>query len=98
VRSTLWQLGQPATAAWAFLFFDRKKLDFGKAFRVKHGDDTLFDGRIMGLEAHFPEGDKPQICVLAEDRFQDLRMTGRTRTFTDADDASVFRQISAITA
>jgi phage protein D len=77
-----------------FLFFDRKKLDFGKAFQVKHGDDTLFDGRIMGLEAHFPEGDKPQLCVLAEDRFQDLRMTRRTRTFTDADDASVFRQIS----
>jgi len=75
-------------------FSRSEKLDFGKALQVKHGDDTLFDGRIMGLEAHFPEGDKPQICVLAEDRFQDLRMTRRTRTFTDADDASVFRQIS----
>src|SRR5438128_2202319 len=77
-----------------FLFFDRKKLDLGKPLQVKYGDDTFFDGRIMGLEAHFPEGDKPQIGVLAEDRFQDLRMTRRTRTFTDTDDAGVFRQIS----
>src|SRR5258705_8493580 len=43
--------------------------------------DTLFEGRIMALEGQFPEGRQPQLVVLAEDRFQDLRMTRRTRTF-----------------
>src|SRR5215510_14974398 len=64
-----------------FLYFDRSKLDFGKDFQVKLKDGALFEGRIMGLEAVFPEGQPPQISVLAEDRFQDLRMTRRTRWF-----------------
>ena len=77
-----------------FLYFDRRKLDFGKAFKIKFGADSLFDGRIMGLEASFPEGRPPEITVLAEDRFQDLRMTRRTRTFTDVTDAEVMSQIA----
>jgi Bacteriophage probable baseplate hub protein len=77
-----------------FLYFDRRKLDFGKAFKIKLGAESLFDGRIMGLEASFPEGRPPQITVLAEDRFQDLRMTRRTRTFTDVTDTEVMSQIA----
>jgi len=77
-----------------FLYFDRKLLDFGKAFAVKLGSDTVFDGRVMGIEAHFPEGGSPELTVLAEDRFQDLRMTRRTRTFADLSDADVARQIA----
>lgn len=77
-----------------FLYFDRRKLDFGKAFKIKFGADSLFDGRVMGLEASFPEGRPPEITVLAEDRFQDLRMTRRTRTFTDVTDAGVMSQIA----
>jgi phage protein D len=77
-----------------FLYFDRAKLEFGKGFKVKFGDDTLFDGRIMGLEAAFPEGGAAEISVLAEDRFQDLRMTRRTRTFNDVSDADVVQQIA----
>src|SRR5215216_464998 len=50
-------------------------LNFGKAFKVKLGVDTIFDGKIMGLEANFPEGGPPELNVLAEGRFQDLRMT-----------------------
>jgi phage protein D len=78
-----------------FLYFDRTKLDFGKPFQVKFGGDILFDGRIMALEATFPEGGVSEITVLAEDRFQDLRMTRRTRTFTDLSDADIFRRIAA---
>ena len=78
-----------------FLYFDRRKLDFGKAFKIKLGTESLFDGRIMGLEASFPEGRPPEITVLAEDRFQDLRMTRRTRTFTDVTDAEVMSQIAS---
>ena len=78
----------------SFLYFDRRTLDFGKAFKVKLGVDTIFDGKIMGLEANFPEGGPPELNVLAEDRFQDLRMTRRTRTFVDVSDADVINQIA----
>jgi phage protein D len=78
-----------------FLYFDRRTLDFGKTFQVKIKDKNIFDGRIMALEAGFPEGQAPDITVLAEDRFQDLRMTRRTRTFADATDADVFKQIAS---
>src|SRR5436309_5576380 len=77
-----------------FLYFDRRTLEFGKTFKVKLGSDTIFNGRILGLEAHFPEGHSPELTVLAEDRFQDLRMTRRTRTFTDVSDADVARQLA----
>jgi phage protein D len=77
-----------------FLYFDRTVLDFGKAVQVKLGTDVIFDGRILGLEANFPEGEAPEINILAEDRFQDLRMTRRTRTFVDVSDADVIGQIA----
>jgi uncharacterized protein len=79
----------------SFLYFDRNLLDFGKAFRVKLGTDTIFDGRILGLEAHFPEGNAPELCVLAEDRLQDLRMIRRTRSFDDVNDSDIMQQIAA---
>jgi hypothetical protein len=34
-----------------FLYFDRKKLDFGKAIQVKLDADKIFDGRISAIEA-----------------------------------------------
>ena len=77
-----------------FLYFDRSVLDFGKDFEIKLGNDSIFKGKIMGLEGNFPEGQSPEISVLAEDRFQDLRMTRRTRTFSDVSDADVIRQIA----
>jgi phage protein D len=77
-----------------FLYFDRSTLDFGKAFAVKMGSDTIFEGRIFGLEANFPGRGSPQLAVLAEDRFQDLRMTRRSRTFTDLSDADIISQVA----
>jgi len=77
-----------------FLYFDRSVLDFGKDFEIKLGNDSIFKGKIMGLEGNFPEGQSPEISVLAEDRFQDLRMTRRTRTFNDVSDADVIKQIA----
>ncbi|MGI9060116.1 MAG: phage late control D family protein [Ktedonobacteraceae bacterium] len=81
--------------AVGYLYFDRTQLDFGTSLQVQYGADTLFDGRIMGLEGHFPLGEAPSIAVLAEDRFQDLRMTRRTRTFLDTTDADVMNKIVA---
>src|SRR5262245_12400947 len=77
-----------------FLYFDRKRLDFGKALQIKLGSAPIFDGRITGIEACFPEGGAPELVVLAEDRLQDLRMTRRSVTFTDVTDADVFRRIA----
>jgi phage protein D len=77
-----------------YLYFDRAKLEFGAAFKVIWTGETIFEGRIMALEAAFPETAPPEISVLAEDRFQDLRMTRRTRSFSDVSDTNVFRQIA----
>src|SRR5258706_2645112 len=77
-----------------FLYLDRSLLDFGKTMQVKLGPDVLFNGRIMGLEGQFPQGSPPALTLLVEDRFQDLRMTRRTRTFSDVSDADVINQIA----
>jgi uncharacterized protein len=77
-----------------FLYFDRRTLDFGKQLQVDVGRRTLFDGRITGLEAGFPESAPPVLTVLAEDRLQDLRLTRRTRTFVDMTDAAIFSQLA----
>ena len=78
-----------------FLYFDRRTLDFGKQFVIKLGSGaTLFDGKIMALEANFPEGQASELNVLAEDRMQDLRMTRRTRTFENVSDSDVMNQIA----
>jgi phage protein D len=77
-----------------FLYFDRKKLDFGKALRLQLDSDVLFDGRISAIEAEFGEGASPEISVLLEDRLQDLRMTRRTRTFDNISDGDVIKRIA----
>jgi phage protein D len=77
-----------------WVYFDRQVLDFGKPLKVLHGDNLLFEGRIMALEGLFPESGPRSITALAEDRFQDLRMTRRTRAFVDVTDADVVRRIA----
>jgi phage protein D len=77
-----------------YVYFDRRTLDFGNTFKVVYENEVMFEGRIMALEALFPETGLRSITVLAEDRFQDLRMTRRTRTFVDVTDDDVFRQIA----
>jgi phage protein D len=86
------------SGAIGYLYFDRKVLDFGKSFQVKFGppgsEGTAFDGRITALEAQYPGGRRPFLTILAEDRFQQLRMTRRTRTFENVSDDSVIQQIA----
>ncbi|HTN54225.1 MAG TPA: hypothetical protein VML50_17580 [Anaeromyxobacter sp.] len=82
-------------AGVGFLYFDRKTLDFGKAIEIRYGSGTLFQGRVTALEADFPEGAPPTLCILAEDRLQDLRMVRRTASYASVSDADVIRQIAA---
>jgi hypothetical protein len=84
----------PKNGEIGFLYFDRKKLDFGKSIQVKLADDLLFEGKVSAMEADFGEGRSPEISVLLEDRFQDLRMTRRTRSFVDQTDAAVIQTIA----
>src|SRR5262252_6922023 len=51
-----------------FQYFKRDILDFGKSFKVKLGDDALFDGRISALAGAFPDGGPPQVTIRAEER------------------------------
>ena len=85
----------PKDNAIGFLYFDRKKLDFGKALRLQLENDLLFDGRVSAIEAEFGEGSSPEISVLLEDRLQDLRMTRRTRSFQDVSDAQAIKRIAS---
>lgn len=84
----------PKGDASDFLFFDRQLLDFGKELKIMLGTTALFVGKITALEARYPEGNSPSLVVLAEDQFQDLRMTRRTRSFADVSDSDVFSQIA----
>lgn len=82
-----------------FLFFDRRILDFGKTFSVEFGpsgqSSPVFAGRITGLEAHYLPARPPEFLILAEDRFQDLRMERRTRSFEDVTDTDVIREVAS---
>ncbi len=82
-----------------YLYFDRRLLDFGKSFTVEIGAGEaaaqIFDGKITALEGRFPQDRPPEIVVLAEDRFQDLRMIRRSRSFEDTSDREVMERIAS---
>ena len=81
-----------------FLYLDRALLDFGAELAVTLGPPgksrRVFKGKVLGMDASFPAARPPEISVLAEDAFQDLRMTRRTRMFEQSSDADVARQIA----
>ncbi|GJH13045.1 hypothetical protein CBA19CS11_29425 [Caballeronia novacaledonica] len=86
-----WGAHQGATG---FTWFDRTTIEFGRDFSVRIGAKTVFDGRVMAIEARFPALAPPTVVVHAEDRLQDLRMTRRTRAFERASDADIVLAIA----
>jgi phage protein D len=70
-----------------FAFESGSILKLGAAITIYSGDEIspteIFRGRITGLEADFPQGGPPELVVLAEDVFQQARMTRRTVTHED---------------
>jgi uncharacterized protein len=80
-----------------YVFNDRATVDFGTRVGVRLGDGdragTVFDGLVTGIEAHYPQSRPPEIVFLAEDRLQELRMTRRTRSFEEASDEDVIREV-----
>ncbi len=83
----------------SFLYLDRQKIDFGDDLEITWNTGNqpvkLFSGRVMAIEGDYPEGSAPQITFLAEDRLQDLRMTRRSRCFSDVSDSAVFQQVAS---
>ena len=81
-----------------FQHFDRETFGFGTELMIDAlaGDErqTVFEGRVTGLESQVPATRSPSLVVLAEDRLQDLRMTRRTRTFEDVSDEDVAQQVA----
>ncbi|MFG6457837.1 phage late control D family protein [Roseateles sp. BYS96W] len=80
-----------------YTLFERDRLEFGKALQIKLGEDLLFSGRVMALQARFPEGGagEAELLVQVEDRLQDLRMKRRTRSFERASLAAVAQRMAS---
>lgn len=89
----------PTNGEPGYLYFDRTIFDFGRTLVIRAGhqdsEGEIFRGRIMALEGNYPDLRPPEITILAEDRFQDLRMTRRTRTFSEMSDNDIINQIAS---
>ncbi|PTT91544.1 hypothetical protein DBR42_03635 [Pelomonas sp. HMWF004] len=84
-------------SAPGYTLFGRDRLEFGKALEVRLGDDVLFAGRVMALQARFPKAGvgEAQLVVQVEDRLQDLRMARRSRSFDQASLADAAQRIAS---
>lgn len=81
-----------------YLYFNRSEIDFGLPLTVTMTDGAaaktaIFQGKIMGIEGRYFQGRMPEIAVLADDQLQQLRMSRRTRTFTEMTDADAISQV-----
>jgi len=87
--------GMTEAGSLGLVNLDRRVLEFGKAIKIRLGDELLFHGLIGAIEAEFAEAAPPVVILLAEDRLQALRMTRRTRVFEQSSDADVARRVAA---
>ena len=80
-----------------FTLFGRDRLEFGKKLEVKLGNDVLFAGRVMALQARFPKAGagEAQLIVQVDDQLQDLRMKRRTRSFDRASLSDAAQRIAS---
>ncbi len=96
---TLSNYGSTDAGGADYRYFGRDKLDFGSQIELRLGPgdppEIVFEGTITALEAHFPPDGASRLVVLAEDRFQDLRMTRRSRAFEDLSDSDIIQQIAS---
>ena len=88
----------PTGEGEGLVLFNGASVHFGKVIAVELGPpDTsgpVFAGRITGVEGIYPVARPPELVVLAEDRFQDLRLTRRTRSFENKKDEDVFKAVA----
>jgi len=81
------------------LYLDGRILDFGKRITVAIGPPStqriIFNGFISFLEIDFEEGEEPEVVICAEDKFMDLRMTPRMRSYESMSDADIAAAIAS---
>lgn len=81
------------------VFEDDQILKLGARIVLYAGDrrapQEIFRGRITGLEAEFPESSPPELVVMAEDLFQQARMTRRTKTHENVAIADLARELAS---
>ena len=81
-----------------YAFEDEAEISLGASITLLAGDITepqeIFRGVITGLEAEFPDGNPPELLVLAEDRLQQARMSRRSQVYWDMSVADVAQQIA----
>lgn len=81
-----------------YLYLSRDVFDFGTSLEVGFGPEAdqrqVFSGTVSAIEATYPADSIAMITVFAEDGLRDLRMTRRTRTFTDSATSDVATQIA----
>lgn len=78
---------------------DGTDIGFGREISVSLGPDedhhSVFLGTISAIGVELSEDAMPLVSVCAEDAFEALRMTRRSRTFRNVTDADIARQIAA---
>lgn len=81
-----------------YAFEDEEILKLGAKLQLYAGDRNapreIFQGRITGLEAIYPETAPAEIVVLAEDIFQQARMTRRTKLHENVSLAGLARGLA----
>jgi uncharacterized protein len=82
-----------------YLWFDPDVLDLGDHLEVTLGTGDrraqVFSGVVTGLQARYPASSPPEVVVVAHDRFVDLLMTRRTRTFEHVTDAEAMAAVAS---
>jgi phage protein D len=80
------------------LHVDGTTVDLGRALEVALGPEVqqrrVFDGAVSAIELVLEDGSPPVVVVLAEDALMRLRMTRRSRTYTDVTDADIAQAIA----
>jgi uncharacterized protein len=97
---TLGNWGQRRGArAPGYLWFDPDVLDLGDHLEVTlgtgDGRGRVFAGVVTGLRARYPASSPPEVVVVAHDRFVDLLMTRRTRSFEHVTDAEAMATVAS---
>jgi phage protein D len=80
------------------MHLDGSTVDLGQELKVALGPTSMqrfvFDGQVSGVELLLGDGDPPVVVVHAEDALMRLRMTRRTRTYTEVTDADIAEDLA----
>ncbi|MCI0744216.1 MAG: hypothetical protein L0Y58_02320 [Verrucomicrobia subdivision 3 bacterium] len=82
-----------------YAFEDERILKLNAKLGLYAGDrnapQEIFQGRITGMEAHFPGTAPAELVVLAEDVFQQARMARRTKTHENVSISDLARDLAS---